>query len=121
MANYAFPGSGYDMSSFRNSLPNLSRASQLIFQEDPSAAYEYLLSWLRPTNADDSALRRLYNVFQTRYNMRQAEGAGQPGGDTTWLDWLGQQDYNRELARLPREVRGAASIRFGRPARFINF
>lgn len=120
--NYAFPGStGYDMSQFRQQSRDMSLPSQIMFDQDPAAAYEYMLSWLRPTSADDSALRRLYNVMQTRYNSAMAEAGASRGSDTRWLDWLGQQDFTRELARLPREARPNNAMRFGRPARFINF
>lgn len=119
--NYAFPGSGYNQSPFQTSLPQMSHSSQIMFDQDPAAAYEYMLSWLRPSATDDSALRRLYNVMQTRYNSMKAEAGANVGSDTRWMDWLGQQDFNRELARMPRETRGDASMRFGRPARFINF
>lgn len=119
-SNYAVPNSPLNSQPFRDDLGNFSLASRVMFEQAPEAGYEQYIRSLFPSFANDQALRRLYNVFRTRYDADVARG-GAPESGTRWMDWLARQDPNRELARLPAEYRGEQPGRFSRPARYVAF
>ena len=125
MANYAVRGAPrLDLSAYRTALSNLTPRNYTLFEEDPAAAYEWWLSIMRPylSFRDDQSLRRIYDLLRTRFNAEVASTGVEQSG-MRWVDWLGRQDPNRELARLPGELRGfdASAARFTRPVRFISF
>lgn len=122
MPNYAFTGSYLDPTRFRQALPGLSPASQAMFDLTPGGAYEYFMSFLPLSSAQDFAMRRLFDVLRSRYEAQAAAG-GPSTADLRWIDFLASVDPQRELARMPREFRGElqAESRFNRQPRYQAF
>lgn len=122
MPNYAIPStSGVSpwMSYYRDRYAALPELSKLAFGFEPQVGYENLLGSLNASNAQEEAMRRLYSTFWNRYNVFAASSP--EGSNTSWGDWLGNQDFDRELARYSPQFRGENSFRFDRPARYIAF
>lgn len=122
MPNYAIPSSGgvnQWQDYYRNQYSNLPELSRQAFDWNPELGYENMMQSLKPTNATDSALRRLYQTMWNRYNV--FSGTSPIGSKTTWGEWLGNQDLDRLLASYSPSFRGEADNRFNRPARYIAF
>jgi len=120
--NYAFqsPSLNQNQDWYSQRLRSLSPASRLTFENIPATGFEYWLSFLAPSLANETALRRLYNNFKDRYAADVAS-RGAEGSNIRWDDWLGGQDIDSELARQSTEFRGQQPSRFFRPARYVSF
>jgi hypothetical protein len=124
--NYAVSTPRYDNSYLRNLYGALSIEGQKGLSDlEPAAGYEYLLRNLAGpygslSAAHDLALRRMYDIFRSRYTADVLSNPTENSGKS-WLDWLSDQDYDYELARLPMQARGINYSRWFRPARYVAF
>lgn len=118
--NYAIPRDVYSMQPYRNQQAAFTNEQTGLFEQDPAAGYDYWLRSFNPNFANDLALRRLFNTFQSRYNADVAAG-GTAASGMRWTDWLKGLDANQELARTSSNFRGMQPQRFDRPARYVAF
>jgi hypothetical protein len=119
--NYAMPQYRYSPDPYRQALYGLSNESIGTMNNiDPSLGYQYFLQHQpRMSFGHDTAMKRLFDTFKTRYSTDVAsDPAGKSG--LMWTDWLKDLDVNYELARMPSSFRSEQN-RYGRPARWVNF
>lgn len=121
MANFAFrAGAAPGLNTYRfNNTRIPGTAINSWNYDDPQGGYEYLLSMLNPSISQDRTMRSLYDQMRGLFENQMALNPR----DTSynWLNWLGKQNWNRELAALSPDMRGQRPGNFIRPARWVAF
>jgi hypothetical protein len=120
MANFAYQAgrSGLSTNSY-NTTPIPGGAHQYYNYTDPKLGFEYFLSQLNPSLSQDRTLRQLYDQLWGRFGHQAMNNP--TDSSYKWMDWLGRQDINKELANLHPSMRGERPDTFMRPARWVAF
>lgn len=96
------------------------------WRDNPQATYELMLRSMGLSNSKEAAMRNAFQSLYNRYQQIEHEGyedweAYPDTGMPDFWDYLGNFNWNQELARLSPGARYQQPQRFQRPARWVAF
>jgi hypothetical protein len=127
--NYAYSSPGISTSPWVQAMQGNSPSGNPLdsyfnngwYNKNPDVGFDKFLQLLNPSLVDQGALRQLYPSLERRWSDAQwhSQMNGQPL--TSWTDYLGTLDVNRELARLGSSAGRYNTRRFNGPTRVVTF
>lgn len=123
MSYAAFGRGPIGQDAYRAWLPSLSEVQRDFYDQEPDAAFE---AWLRSLTGaaynDEVSLRKLQSQLFANYKNQTIAGyPNTDGTDSTFVDFLGSLDPNKELARMPDQYKNQLSRQFTQPLRWVAF
>ena len=128
MPNYAAPGGGAGQTigtgNVSSIVDKLTQANRTMFDERPSAAYQYWMDSLGglSTNDEQNLSSLMGKLFDRYYADTLTSKPGQGNYYESFVDYLAGQDPNRLVAGIPKQYRGEMSNRvYSGPLRWVPF
>lgn len=99
---------------------------QTQYRDNPDMTYEAMLRSMGLSNSQEAAMRNAFNSIHNRFVQHHAEAYpdwydNYDQGFPDFWDYLGNFNWNQELARLSPGARYQQPQRFQRPARWVAF
>lgn len=119
--NYAYSSPGLSTSPWVQAMSGSDRFTNGFYNLNPDVGFDRFLRMINPSLVDANALRQLYPSLERQWAAAQwdSQTNGQPL--TTWTDFLGNLNLDRELARMGSSAGRYNSRRFNGPTRVVTF
>lgn len=101
-------------------------AESTYWRDNPQVAYETMLRNMGLSNSNEATMRNAFSSIWNRWGQREATGytdweAHPDTGMPDFWDFLGNFNWNQELARMTPGARYQQPQRFQRPTRWVAF
>lgn len=123
--NYAIPGASryrqVNTNPWMQALQNYSAADISEMNWSPNMGMEMFLQHANPAMNTAGTMRSMYDMLQQRFGFQSFQAMQQGQKGPNWVDYLGNLDWGRELARVAPSTRRDQPQRFMRPVRTITY